>query len=394
MAKVLIVDDLPDNSTLLAHLVKDQGYEASMASNGRQALDLAAAERPDVILLDVMMPGMDGIEVCRRLKADEELRNIPVILVTAKDLDKDVVRGLDAGADDYVTKPFNREVLAARLRSAIRLKQSYDAVARTNEELQRELKRHIQTESDLRASEQRVREQTAAIRRGQEETIHRLLSAALGHDRETGTHIRRVGLLSEVLARVAGWSLPEAENIRLAALMHDIGKIGIRDAILRKPGPLNPEEFRIIQTHTVIGAEILSASDAPMLKMAEQIALNHHEHWDGGGYPAGLAGHAIPEAARIVAIVDVYDALTHDRVYRPAIPEEKVLAIMQQGAGTQFDPLLLAAFFSQLSKIGRVALENPDEAVAAEFVGECPTEAHAFGRLDLVGLVNDPCVTS
>ena len=169
MAKVLIVDDLPDNSTLLAHLVKDQGYEASVASNGRQALDLAAAERPDVILLDVMMPGMDGIEVCRRLKADEELRNIPVILVTAKDLDEDVARGLDAGADDYVTKPFNREVLAARLRSAIRLKQSFDAVMRTNEELRSEVKRHVQTESDLRASEQRVREQTAAIRRGQEE---------------------------------------------------------------------------------------------------------------------------------------------------------------------------------------------------------------------------------
>jgi putative two-component system response regulator len=267
-------------------------------------------------------------------------------------------------------------------------------VVRTNEELQREVKRHIQTESDLRASEQRVREQTAAIRHGQEETIHRLLSASLGHDKETGTHIRRVGLLSEVLARVAGWSLPEAEDIRLAAPMHDIGKIGIRDAILRKPGPLNPEEFRIMQTHTVIGAEILSASDAPMLKMAEQIALNHHEHWDGGGYPAGLAGYAISEAARIVAIVDVYDALTHDRVYRPAIPEEKVLAIMQQGAGTQFDPLLLAAFFSQFSEISRVAMENPDEAAAAEFVGACPTESLSPGRLDLVGLVNNPCITS
>jgi len=163
MAKILIVDDLPDNSRLLAHLARDQGYEASVASNGRQALEAAPAERPDVILLDVMMPGMDGIEVCRRLKADEELRKTPVILVTAKDLDEDVVRGLDAGADDYVTKPFNREVLAARLRSAIRLKQSYDAVMRTNEELQREVKRRIQTESDLRASEQRYRQLLGAV---------------------------------------------------------------------------------------------------------------------------------------------------------------------------------------------------------------------------------------
>jgi PAS domain S-box-containing protein len=158
MVKILIVDDLPDNTALLAHLVKDQGYEGSVAFSGRQALEIALAERPDVILLDVMMPGMDGIEVCRRLKADEELRSIPVILVTAKDLDEDMVRGLDAGADDYVTKPFNREVLAARLRSAIRLKQGYDAVMRANEELRREVKRRIQTESDLRASKQRYRQ--------------------------------------------------------------------------------------------------------------------------------------------------------------------------------------------------------------------------------------------
>jgi putative two-component system response regulator len=189
-----------------------------------------------------------------------------------------------------------------------------------------------------------------------------------------------------VLARVAGWSATEAEEIRLAAPMHDIGKIGIPDVILRKPGPLNPAEFRIIQTHTVIGAKILSGSDSPMLKMAEQIALNHHEHWDGGGYPAGLAGYAIPEAARIVAIVDVYEALTHDRVYRAAMPEEQVLAIMQQGAGTHFDPLLLAAFFSQFAEISRVALENPDEAVAANFPGACLTEAHSPGGLDLVGV--------
>ena len=163
MVKILIVDDMPDNSTLLAHLVKGQGYEASVASNGRQALEIALAERPDAILLDIMMPGMDGIEVCRHLKAEEELRRIPVILVTAKDLDEDVVRGLNAGADDYVTKPFNREVLAARLRSATRLKQSYDAVMLANTELQHEVKRRIRTEIDLRASEQRYRQLLGAV---------------------------------------------------------------------------------------------------------------------------------------------------------------------------------------------------------------------------------------
>jgi PAS domain S-box-containing protein len=163
MVKILIVDDRPDNRRLLAHLARDQGYETAMASNGRQALKIALVERPDVLLLDIMMPGMDGIEVCRRWKADEALRKIPVILVTAKDLDEDMVRGLDAGADDYVTMPFNRDVLAARLRSAIRLKQSYDAVMHTNEELQREVQRRIQSESDLRASEQRYRELLGAV---------------------------------------------------------------------------------------------------------------------------------------------------------------------------------------------------------------------------------------
>ena len=355
MVKILIVDDIPDNSTFLARVVKDQGYDASVAFNGHQALELAMAERPDVILLDVMMPGMDGIEVCRRLKADGELRNIPVILVTAKDLDADVVRGLDAGADDYVTKPFNREVLAARLRSAIRLKQSYDAVMRTNEELQREVKRRIQTESDLRASEQRVREHTVSIRRAHEETVHRLVSASMWRDEETGMHIRRTGLLSELLAKAAGWSSTEAEQIRLAAPMHDVGKIGIPDAILCKAGKLSADEFEIIKRHTLIGAKMLADSGAPMLQMAEAIALNHHERWDGKGYPSRLVRQAIPESARIVSIVDVYDALTHDRVYRPALPQEEALQIMQQGEGTQFDPLLLETFFSQFSEISRVA---------------------------------------
>ncbi len=388
MVKILIVDDIPDTGRFLARVVKDRGYDASVASNGHQALELAMAERPDVILLDVMMPGMDGIEVCRRLKADGKLRNIPVILVTAKDLDADVVRGLDAGADDYVTKPFNREVLAARLRSAIRLKQSYDAVMRSNEELQREVKRRIQTESDLRASEQRVREHTVSIRRAHEETVHRLVSASMWRDEETGMHVRRTGLLSELLATAVGWSAAEAEQIRLAAPMHDVGKIGIPDAILCKAGKLSADEFEIVKRHTLIGAEMLAGSGGPILQMAEAIALNHHERWDGRGYPSGLVRHAIPESARIVSIVDVYDALTHDRVYRPALPQEEALQIMQQGEGTQFDPLLMATFFSQLSDISRVALENPDEATFAGFVGDCPAETHSYGGLDMMELAS------
>jgi CHASE1-domain containing sensor protein len=222
--------------------------------------------------------------------------------------------------------------------------------------------------------EEKVREQTADIRRAQEEVTYRLISAAQWSDEETGMHIRRTGLLSEVLARAASWYGDDLEVVRQAAPLHDIGKIGIPDAILRKPGKLTHEEFEVMKTHTRIGADILAGSNAPMLQMAREIALNHHERWDGKGYPRGLAGKAIPESARIVAIVDVYDALTHDRVYRPALPENEVLAIMQQGAGTQFDPLLMTLFFLHLSEIRRIAKEYPDESRGGGMV-------HGWGNL-------------
>lgn len=217
--------------------------------------------------------------------------------------------------------------------------------------------------------EKTLREQTVALRRSQEEIIHRLVSASLYRDGETGMHIRRTGLLSGFLAKAAAWSAGEAENLRFAAPMHDVGKIGIPDAILRKPGKLTAEEFEIMKTHSVIGAKLLAGSDIPMLKMAEEVALNHHERWDGAGYPNGLAGHAIPESARIVAIVDVFDALTHNRVYRPALSEEEALVIMRQGAGSHFDPMLLSLFFSHFEEICRLAAENPDEAPGSEFIG-------------------------
>jgi CHASE1-domain containing sensor protein len=210
--------------------------------------------------------------------------------------------------------------------------------------------------------EQKVREKTADVRRANEEVIDRLVSAAQWSDEETGMHIRRTGMLCEVLARAAGWFGDEVDSIRQAAPMHDIGKIGIPDAILQKPGTLTPEEYAVMKTHTRIGADILSGSQSPMLQMARDIALSHHERWDGKGYPRGLSGKGIPEAARIVAIVDVYDALSHDRVYRPALPEAEVLTIMQQGAGTHFDPLLMTFFFLHLSEIRRIAKEHPDDS--------------------------------
>jgi response regulator RpfG family c-di-GMP phosphodiesterase len=209
--------------------------------------------------------------------------------------------------------------------------------------------------------EQKVRAQTAHVRRAQEEVIHRLLAASQWRDEETGMHVRRVGLWSELLAKAVGWSIAQCDCIRQAAPMHDVGKIGIPDAILRKPDKLTPAEFEVMKTHTLIGADMLAGSNVPMLQMAREIALNHHERWDGRGYPHGLAGQDIPESARIVAIVDVYDALTHDRVYRPAMTEEQALTILREGAGSQFDPLLLAHFFLHHSEIRRIAEQCPDE---------------------------------
>ena len=222
--------------------------------------------------------------------------------------------------------------------------------------------REVRTKDEQLRLSQEMKAQSLRI--AHEETIERLVTASLCRDEETGTHIKRTGLFSELLARAAGWSASDAEIIRLAAPMHDVGKIGIPDAVLQKPGKLTPAEFETMKTHTLIGARMLEGSQSPILAMARDIALCHHERWDGAGYPRGLSGPAIPEPARILSIVDVYDALSHDRVYRPALPEDEILTILRKGAGTQFDPLLLTVFFAHYEEMRRIAQENPDESAA------------------------------
>ena len=347
-ATALVVDDEPPVRDLMTRWLTAEGLVCAQADQAQAAWDYLQTHEVQLITLDIRLPGRSGTELLQQIS--EKYPDTSVIMMTGVEEASTAIAAFSHGAAAYLLKPVQREELVFHVRRALERRQLI-----------------LENREYTRSLEERVRKQTAAIRRAQEEIIHRLLSASLWRDEETGTHIRRVGLLSESLARAAGWSPAEAEDIRLAAPMHDVGKIGIPDAILLKPGSLSREDSRVIQRHPEIGAKILAGSDAPMLKMAEQIALNHHEHWDGEGYPAGLAGYAIPECARIVAIVDVYDALTHDRVYRPAMSEEKVLTILQEGLGTHFDPLLLAVFFLHLPEIRRIAEENPDE----------PADSHA-----------------
>ncbi len=347
-ASVLVVDDEPFVRELVARWLTDEGYRCAQADRAEAAWKHLQEHEVHLITLDVRMPGGSGMELLGKIA--EGYQDTPVIMLTGTEEAQAAIDALHRGACAYLTKPVKREELLFHASRALERRQLL-----------------IDKRQYTSRLEEKVREQTLVIRRTQEETVQRLVSASLWRDEETGMHIRRTGLLSEVLAKAAGWSTADAENIRLAAPMHDVGKIGIPDVILRKPGRLTPGEFAIIKAHTTIGAKMLAGSDAPMLKMAEEIALNHHERWDGSGYPNGLAGPAIPESARVVAIVDVYDALTHDRVYRPAFAEEKALAIMHQEAETRFDPLLLALFLSHLDEISQIARRNPDEWIEPEF---------------------------
>jgi putative two-component system response regulator len=351
LATVLIVDDEPAVRELLSRWLRHGGYHCLPAVSARQARQLLDGQlldghSIDMAVLDLCLGGEDGLSLLRHVR--EAWPDVEAILLTGSGDQRTVIEALNRGAAGYLTKPCDRQELLFHVGRALERRR-----LRLSERLHT---RHL---------ERRVREQTATIRQAHEETIHRLLEAAMMRDEETGTHIRRLGLTSAVLAEAAGWSREAVDCIRLAAPMHDVGKIGIPDAILQKPGRLTEAEMAVMRQHTVIGARMLAGSMSDSLQMAERIALSHHERWDGTGYPHGLRREHIPEAARLVAIADVYDALTHDRVYRPALPEAEVLRIMRAGRGTHFDPQLLDLFLQLLPEIGWIASEHhdgPDDA--------------------------------
>ena len=311
---VLAVDDEAGNLQLLTQILQDD-YRLLCAKEGGRALELARSKRPSLILLDVMMPGIGGYEVCRQLKADPVTAHIPVIFVTTLSDTEDELSGFRQGAVDYITKPVSPPIVQARVRTHLSL---------------------------VRAEE---------LRASRLEIIQRLGLAAEYKDNETGLHVMRMSHYAHVLGRAAGLSEAMADELLHAAPMHDIGKIGIPDRILQKPGKLDADEWIIMKTHAAIGASILGAQPEGLMGLASQIALAHHEKFDGSGYPKGLAGAAIPLAARIVAIADVFDALTSARPYKQGWPVERALGYLQEQRGQHFDPELVDLFMTVLPEV-------------------------------------------
>lgn len=339
-ATILVVDDEPLVGAILQRWLEMEGYRCHTALNGHDALARLEETPYQLVLSDIMMPGMDGLSLLARIR--HSFPHTAVIMITGVDDREAARRALELGAYGYVIKPLERNEILINVYSALeRRRLSLESLA-YEEELER-----------------KVEERTREIREREEEIAFRLVAAAEYRDDETGAHVQRVGLFAEALANALGWEQERTYLIRRAAPMHDIGKIGIPDQVLRKPGRLTAEEFEIIKQHTVIGHEILSGSAIPLLNLAAEIALYHHERWDGNGYPRRLQGEAIPISARLVSICDVFDALRNDRVYRSALSEEEALAIMEEGRGSQFDPELFEVFLSILPTFRRIMEEHP-----------------------------------
>ncbi|PMQ04448.1 Cyclic di-GMP phosphodiesterase response regulator RpfG [Dyella sp. AD56] len=360
LATILVVDDAADNRLILSELLKPI-YRVLEASDGEMALLIASNEQPDLILLDVVMPGLSGFDVCRQLKTNGKTRDIPVIFLTSLNATEDETRGLVLGAVDYITKPVNPPVVMARVAAQLRLRAVAEFLRDKNAYLESEVAR-------------RTREVTAV----QEATILALTSLAETRDNETGNHIRRtqhyVRVLADALKDHPRFAAVLDEPGRLlmfqSAPLHDIGKIGIPDHILLKPGRLTPEEYEVMKTHTTLGRDALQRAEdrlgTPMafLRIAKEMAYSHQERWDGSGYPEGKKGEAIPVSARLMAVADVYDALISPRVYKKGRTHEEAVAMMAAKRGIDFDPDVLDAFLSKEDAFRAIAGQFSDEDAA------------------------------
>jgi putative two-component system response regulator len=334
---ILIVDDTPENLDILGGILR-KDYKVKAALNGAKALRIAeASPRPDMILLDIMMPEMDGHEVCRRLKANPATVKIPIIFITAKAEVDDERIGLELGAVDYITKPISPPIVDIRVRT------------------------HLALYNQQRELERLVKERTSELLETRLEIIRRLGRAAEFKDNETGLHVIRMSHYTRLMVESMNISEEWADLVFHAAPMHDIGKIGIPDAVLLKPGKLDEEEWNIMRRHPEYGAAIIGDHNSPLLAMSQEISMSHHEKWNGTGYPNGIKGSDIPLSGRVVAIADVFDALTSERPYKKAWTVEKAVSVIEQDAGTHFDPELVPVFKKILPEAIKIKDEYADD---------------------------------
>jgi putative two-component system response regulator len=365
-SRIMIVDDEPINVKLARKYLTMEGYRNFVVTTeSRDAVRLLTNEAPDALLLDIMMPHMSGLEILAALRGDNRWLQLPIIILTAAD-DQTIKRqALNLGASDFLSKPIDPTDLVPRVRNALVVKRHYDHLQKYSEQLEAE-----------------VRRRTAELARSRQEVIHCLARAAEFRDDDTGHHVLRVGRYARLIAEELGWEADRVEMLEQAAQLHDIGKIGIPDSILLKPGKLAPDELEIMRKHsafgkqitqglpphdldrlarhTELGSRILASSDSPILVWAATISHSHHEKWDGSGYPLGLAGEDIPIVGRITAVADVFDALSTKRPYKPPFPLERCFAMIEESRGSHFDPNVVDAFFRCRHDIIRSQIQYAD----------------------------------
>ncbi|GAQ95716.1 putative two-component system response regulator [Thermodesulfovibrio aggregans] len=344
VSKILVVDDETVNLELISAIFIDSpNIMILTASDGLEAMEVLKNHTPDVIVLDIRMPRMDGIEVLDALKSDQSTSHIPVVVLSGDE--KERKNALKHGANDFIPKPFDAEELKLRVLNNLQVKKYQDLIKNINEVLQKEVMKKTKE----------LREALELAREAEYEMVVKLGMLSEFRDEETGQHIRRISHYSKLLAQLAGLSEFEQNILFYASPLHDVGKVGIPDSILKKPGPLTSEEFELMKLHTVIGGKILTSDPRFItLHAGKIIAEQHHEKWDGSGYPKGLKEREIHIYARIVAVCDVFDAMTSDRVYRPAFTVEQTLEIMKKGKGSHFDPQLIEIFFNNIDEFIKI----------------------------------------
>lgn len=353
MIKILVADDSKMNRMVAAGILSKSGFDVEFAENGEEAIQKLEGGFIDIVLMDIQMPVMDGFEATRVIKSRDDLKHIPIIIVTSISDKDSLKKALEFGATDYVTKPFDSEELTLRLKNASQLKRLNDVLSGQNKLLEVKVRERM-----------RELESALSVVKSTEREVIRLLGVVSEYrDKDTGNHVLRVGHISEYLAKKIGLSDEKCETVLYASMMHDMGKVGISDNILLKRAFLDDDEKELIKKHTLMGFEMLSSSSMPLLQASAEIALTHHERYDGTGYPRGLKGEDIPIFGRIVAVADVFDALRSERPYKKAFDDETIKDIFQKDSGAHFDPKLTNILLDNYDEIVDIAIKYRDGVV-------------------------------